>query len=100
MPSGSTGRGWTAFERWSRPTTLETIKTAIVATREADLGIDGVNSYIRAWQVFCNWLAERRHIDRFRIPHIPQQKTRKRVFDHSEAIAVLRCKPKAPSVRS
>jgi hypothetical protein len=30
-------KGWTAFERWGLPTTLETIKTAIVAVRESGL---------------------------------------------------------------
>lgn len=92
-------KGWVAFERQGLPTTLETIKTALVAMREAGLGIGGANNYIRAWQVFCNWLADRGHIDRFRIPHIPQQKTRKPVFDQEQAIAVIRCKPKPPSVR-
>jgi len=96
--SDSTG-GWTAFERWGLPTTLETIKTAIVGMRESGLGVGGANNYIRAWQVFCNWLADRGHIERFRIPHIPQQKVRRPVFDSTQAIAVIRCKPKAPSVR-
>jgi site-specific recombinase XerC len=67
--------------------------------RESGLGVGGANNYIRAWQVFCNWLADRGYIDRFRIPHIPQQKTRKPVFDQGQAIAVIRCKPKAPSVK-
>jgi len=92
-------KGWLAFERQGLPTTLETIKNAIVAMRESGLGVGGANNYIRAWQVFCNWLADRGHIDRFRIPLIQQQKTRKPVFDQEQAIAVLRCKPKSPSVK-
>src|SRR6266511_2586647 len=92
-------KGWLAFERQGLPTTLETIRNAIVAMRESGLGVGGANNYIRAWQVFCNWLADRGHIDRFCIPLIPQQKTRKPVFDQGQAIAVIRCKPKPPSVR-
>jgi site-specific recombinase XerC len=93
-------KGWTAFKRRGLPTTLETIKTAIVGMRESGLGIGGANNYIRAWQVFCNWLADRGHIERFRIPHIPQQKTRKPVlFDQEQAIGVIRYEPKPPSVR-
>jgi len=45
-------KGWAAFQRQGLPTTLETIKTAIVAMRESGLGIGGANNYIRAWQVF------------------------------------------------
>jgi len=61
-------KGWTAFERRGLPTTLETIKTAIVGMRESGLGIGGANNFIRAWPVFCNWSADRGHIERFRIP--------------------------------
>ena len=50
-------------------------------------------TYIRACEVFCNWLADRGYIERFRIPHIPQQKTCRAVFDQEHAIVVIRCKP-------
>jgi hypothetical protein len=72
--------------------------------REAGPGIGGANNYIRAWQVFCNWLADRGHIEGFRIPHIPQQKTRKPVFDSSQAIRGIgvfdhRCQQDRASVK-
>ena len=96
----STARAGQHLQRRGLPTTLETIKTAIVGMRESGLGIGGANNYIRAWQVFCNWLADRGHIECFRIPHITQQKTRKPVLlDQEQAIGVIRCEPKPPSVR-
>lgn len=67
--------------------------------RESGLGVGGANNYIRTWQVFCNWLADKGYIERFRIPHIPQPKTRRLVFDSAQAIAVIRRKHKSPSVR-
>jgi|SRR5262245_17856441 len=36
-------KGRVAFERWGFPTTLETIKTAIVGMRDSGLGIGGAN---------------------------------------------------------
>src|SRR5262245_54960363 len=56
---------WTAFAKYNTPTTLETIKAAIVTMQESGLGVGRANNYIRAWQVFCNWLADRGHIERF-----------------------------------
>ena len=87
---------WTAFAKYNTPTTLETIKTAIVTMRESGLGVARANNYIRAWQAFCNWLADRGHIERFRIPHITQQKTRKPVFEQEQASSVNRLLPRAP----
>src|SRR5262245_43005316 len=92
--------GLRAFTPFGHPTTLHAIQSAMVQMRQAGLGIGGVNAYVRAWQSFCNWLADRGHIAKVRIPEIPQPRTIKTTLTADHARAILRIRLRTSTVLS
>jgi len=84
--------GWKAFEKYGHPLTLPLLRSAIVGMRTAGLAPGGVNAYIRSWQSFCNWLADQGHIQKVKIPTIPQNRTTKATVTAEQVRAILRCR--------
>lgn len=83
--------GWKAFAPYGHPLAIVAVRSAIVQMRQGGLAPGGVNAYIRSWQSFANWLADRGEIERVKIPTIPQNRVIKPVITSEQARTILRC---------
>jgi integrase/recombinase XerD len=74
------------------PTDESSAVDTISALVEKGLKPGTVNNYATAYTTFIYWLANKKESDRFKLPTIPNPKTKKPIFTADQVLNILRCK--------